>query len=170
MSEISIEKASPDEWEFVKALRIRAVTEHPKAFGSAQECEVGKSEQEWRVRLEKGNYLFAKVGKELVGMVCFVQEEGAKLCHVAFIYSMYVCPEVRRQGVGRKLIEGLIDDMRQRFPEIVKVKLAFLQLRMKHVSYNKSLGFREIGIMEKELRVGNEFIDEYQMEKFIRLV
>ena len=160
---VSIVKARPDDWEKVRALRIRAVKEHPKAFGQTLVEASETTETQWRERFDRDGYILAKRGDEFVGMACYVQEKGEKLRHVAFVYSMYVAPEVRRQGVGRALLDGLISDIKVKHSEIVKLQINVSVAQPEAHALYKSVGFEDVGILEKELKVDGEFIDEYTM-------
>lgn len=100
-----------DEWPAYRALRLEALTIAPQAFGASLASMSDKPDEFWRNRLtvtELGPdsiLLFAKLEGELVGMVgAFINSTG-----VANIISMYVSPATRRRGIGKQLLQAILD-------------------------------------------------------------
>ncbi len=92
----------------------------------------------------------------------FWGREGAKDVHKGYLWGMYVRPDARNTGVGRKLAEAVIDYAREH--------VEILQLDV--VSENKaarrlyaSLGFVEYGIERKALKQHGRYYDEVLMAK-----
>jgi GNAT superfamily N-acetyltransferase len=104
-----IRRVRSDEWRELRALRFRALTEDPDAFGSTLAEEMAEPEDVWR-----GWWLDRPDGVGLVG------EEDCRLVAMAFggpapghegaagIFGMWVDPVARRRGTGAALIERLI--------------------------------------------------------------
>jgi len=62
------------------------------------------TEAEWQRRI--GNLLVAvSEDDKPVGTITYVFSDRAKTRHVAHIYGLYISPNYRGQGVGRKLLE-----------------------------------------------------------------
>src|SRR5215472_15705801 len=89
------------------ALRLRALTEEPEAFGSSPEeyAVTPLATVAEKLRPSDAVFYLGAWMPALVGCVRFMREEGRKDQHKAFIYGMYVAPEARGQGIGRALLQ-----------------------------------------------------------------
>src|SRR3712207_2128536 len=104
-----IRKLELSEIEAAWALRLRSIKECPTAFGLSFEdvkdvpLDAVKSDFE-------GNDIFIALSdeSEIIGMLGFQRERGEKHRHKATIGSMYVVPESRGKGIGRKLLDAVI--------------------------------------------------------------
>jgi ribosomal protein S18 acetylase RimI-like enzyme len=170
MTDYEIIKPDPEDWQDVLNLRLTALNESPQAFGQTPEDALATGENEWRRRLSAGQYTCAKkIGtRELIGMVCAVQEKNHKCKHIAHIYSMYILPRARSQGIGRTLMLGIIEDVLRTMPEVIKLELRVSTNQVEARNLYLSLGFQDVGLLEKELFVDGVYIDEFEMHKFIR--
>ena len=98
-----------------RALRLRALQEHPEAFTSSFEEDARKplSATEQRIAGEDGNVFWgAFADGEIRGMIGLTREPRAKARHKADIVAMYVAPELGRRGLGRALLQAVIDHAR----------------------------------------------------------
>jgi len=89
-------------------VRLRALREHPEAFGQSFEVEKDVSVESVATHLQRSSLdayqLGAFKGDELVGILGFFRRQGPKLQHKAMIGGMYVEPRSRGKGVGRALL------------------------------------------------------------------
>jgi ribosomal protein S18 acetylase RimI-like enzyme len=163
---IEIVTLPPGRWSEARDLRLTALRTEPSSFGSSYEEEVNFSEAEWQRRT--ANALFALSDKnQIVGTVRCIITERVKTKHVAQIFAVFVLPEFRGQGVGRKLLEKALDLIGKK-EDIVKVRLTVNAKQIAAISLYKSLGFVVVGELKKELKVGVEFYDEFIMEKMLQ--
>ena len=93
--------------------RLRMLREHPEAFGSAYEDQVGWPLDRFAQRLREANtldnlILGAFEGDALVGSVGMARDTGVKVRHKAGIVSVYIAPEARGRGVARALFDDII--------------------------------------------------------------
>lgn len=102
----SIRLAAPDDWTDWRLLRQRSLSEDPDAFSASTTMWTGANdtEQRWRTRLEDGPCFIAYDDGVPVGMVAGQVIDGA-----AELISMWVAPEARRRGIGRDLIEWVVE-------------------------------------------------------------
>ncbi len=161
-------RLSEGEWQAAKALRLEAVKNSPCAFGQNDAEAEAVPEAKWRSDLRDGSYLFARVGDKLVGLACLKPEPQEKLRHGAWIYSVYVAPEMRGQGIGRALIEKLIADALVKYPHLIKVMLNATTAQSSAIALYESLGFKKVGLLEKHLKLDGKYYDEWSMVKFVR--
>ena len=56
-----VELLTPDQWQRVRAIRLRALEESGYAFGGTFEVESAEDEAMWRLKFEKNDFLIASV-------------------------------------------------------------------------------------------------------------
>lgn len=145
-----------------QAVRLRALQEHPEAFGSSYEEEVSRSLELVGERLAANHpyqVMFgAFVDGTLVGTLHFFREERAKKNHRVNLGAMYVAPEARSRGIGRALIEAVIAHARTQ-TGIRHIILAVTVGNHAARYLYRSAGFVSWGIDPDYIRVGELFYD-----------
>lgn len=95
-----------------RALRLRALRDHPEAFGASYEEEVDQPIERTVERLRassSGSFVLgAFLGDALVGSVGLNRPARPKTQHRGTIWGMYVCPEASGRGIGRALLHEAI--------------------------------------------------------------
>jgi ribosomal protein S18 acetylase RimI-like enzyme len=95
------------------AVRLRALREHPEAFGSSLEEEENTSVEQTAEFLGKSlphNPIFgAFIYDKLVGIINLNRSSRVKTRHRASIGAMYVTPGARQQKLGRALLDAAIE-------------------------------------------------------------
>jgi ribosomal protein S18 acetylase RimI-like enzyme len=159
---IQIRRLEPSEGAVYREIRLAALRLNPEAFGSTHEAESVRPLEHFSERVASCPVFGAFRGAEIVGMAGFLGREGAKDTHKGYLWGMYVRPDARNAGVGRKLAEAVIEYARQH--------VEVLQLDV--VSENEAarrlyarLGFVEYGIEHKALKQGGRYYDEVLMAK-----
>ncbi|HKB49055.1 MAG TPA: GNAT family N-acetyltransferase, partial [Ktedonobacterales bacterium] len=100
---------------------------------------------------------------ELVGMVGFKRESGAKNRHRGYIWGMYTAPEARGQGIGRALIEAALAHART-LPGLEQVNLSVVTSNAAARALYRSLGFEVYGLERRALKLPNgTYLDEEHM-------
>jgi RimJ/RimL family protein N-acetyltransferase len=160
--QIEIRRLAPSEGTTYRDIRLEALRGSPEAFGSTFEAESVRPLEHFSARVAQCPVFGAFRDAEIVGMAGFLGREGAKDAHKGYLWGMYVRPDARNAGVGRKLAEAVIDYARQH--------VEVLQLDV--VSENEAarrlyarLGFVEYGIERKALKQGGRYYDEVLMAK-----
>jgi ribosomal protein S18 acetylase RimI-like enzyme len=161
---LEITHLPPERWKEARDIRLTALQTEPTAFGSSYEEEVNFTEAEWKRRT--ANALFALLDNRPVGTITYLINERTKTKHIAQIFGVYVDPDYRGHGVGRKMLEKVLDLIGEN-KNIVKVRLTVNVQRIAAITLYKSSGFVIVGVLKKELRVGEEFYDEVIMEKML---
>lgn len=107
----------PDDAAAYRSVRRRALIEHPEAYSATVEELDSRSLEEVAATLasppESRCTFGAFVDDQLVGLVGFGRNLNAKLRHRAGLYQMYTAPEQRRRGLGRQLVDAVIDHARR---------------------------------------------------------
>jgi ribosomal protein S18 acetylase RimI-like enzyme len=146
-------------------IRLRMLQEHPEAFGSSYEEAVARGAEEQRARFLQphGFILGAFDGAALVGTVGCVRHQGAKVRHKAFIWAVYVAPEVRGKGVARQLMEAAIARARSEWAGLRQIHLAVVATNAPARRLYRRLGFEVYGVEPAALHVDGRDLDEELM-------
>ncbi|WP_434344893.1 GNAT family N-acetyltransferase [Myxococcus virescens] len=163
-TQLVIRRLVAEDAEAFKALRLRGLRDNPESFAASVEEEAALSLEAVRGWLVGASQcvLGAFDGGQLVGALGLKRESRARLAHKAVVWGMYVAPEVRSRGVGRRLLTALIDEARK----MGGLKCLLLAVSVgnapAHALY-RSLGFRTYGVEPNALKVGETFLDEELM-------
>lgn len=159
-------KLKPEEWQAYKKLRLEALQKVPMAFGASYEESAARPDDEWKGKLEnKKSYIFvARDGEDYIGMAAAFQEQGGKIKHIGYVWGVYVRDSYRGQKIGKKLMQAVLDELKNN-SEIKKVNLNVNVNQLAAIKLYESLGFQIAGTLHKELKIADEYFDEYAMEK-----
>ncbi|MGZ5846946.1 MAG: N-acetyltransferase family protein [Ramlibacter sp.] len=93
-----------------RALRLRALREHPEAFTSSWEEDADKPVSATQARLADARQTFwgAFERGALCGVVGLERLPRAKERHKGWVVGMYVAPEAAGHGCGAALLEALL--------------------------------------------------------------
>lgn len=161
---------TPEDASAFQALRLRGLQECPEAFASSYEEEVGTLQAEIERRLKPkpdSAIIGAFQDRELVGLTGVHRESMTKLAHKAFIWGVYVAPEVRGHGVGGKVVGHALHYA----SETLGVRQVNLGVNTKNaaaVALYSKLGFVQYGLEREFLLVAGVLHDEYQMVCCVR--
>lgn len=163
---VEIFKLAPNDWEKCRDLRLEALQKDSKAFGSSYEESAKRPDEEWKKKLEnpKSHIFVARDGDDFFGIAATYQEEGEKTEHIAYIWGVYVRDSHRGKGIGKKLMQAVLQNL-QANSKIKKANLNVNTEQSAAVKMYESLGFKIAGTLHKELKEGEEYFDEYLMEK-----
>jgi len=164
MIKIIIKKIPFTQWKVYKKIRLEALRKEPLAFGSSFEEEKNLSAKEWKKRIK--STLFAFSEKKPVGMIVYNFHPRKKLKHTASIYGVYVTKKCRRGGVGKKLMQAAFSQILKK-RGIVKINLGVTPEQKAAITLYKSLGFKIVGKLKKDMKIKNKFYDHFIMEKMI---
>ncbi len=108
---MTVRRVAPGDAEVLRRVRLRALESDPASFGSdyAREVAYGPEVwQEWAARGSAGDdstTLLAFAGEEPVGIVSAFRDADDPGVYV--VVSMWVAPEARRAGLGRRLLRDV---------------------------------------------------------------
>src|ERR1043166_4441684 len=148
-----------------QALRLRGLRETPGACarrwgeGRAQPVE---SVAERIATNRDGFILGAFEGAALVGVVGMQRERHLKHAHKMVLWGMYVVPDARGRGVGRRLVD---EALRQAFarPGIRQVNLGVNAANAPALALYEAAGFTSFGLERGCMIVDGELQDELYM-------
>ena len=103
---VEVRRTTREQWQTLRELRLRALTDAPAAFGSTLARDRAHPDAEWQRRAAGDCWLAWDDGRA-VGMVALVPDvDGAD---VRQLVSMWIAPEVRGTGAAAALIEAACD-------------------------------------------------------------
>ena len=146
--------------EAFQALRLEALERHPAAFAASHVEEAGHCLAEVAKRLDQGAVFGAFIEGLLAGSAGFAQPERAKKCHKGVLWGVYVRAPVRGQGLGRGLVEQVIDYARGRVEQLHATVTTSNQAARQ---LYRGLGFQTYGLEPRGLKVAGRYFDQELM-------
>ena len=97
-----VELLTPDQWQRVRAIRLRALEESGYAFGGTFEIESSEDEATWRLKFDKNDFLIASVAGVDAAMLYIEVLEGdfGATCWIGGCWSD---PNFRGNGLMRAM-------------------------------------------------------------------
>jgi len=140
-----VRAARPDEWRSVRDLRLRALEDSPNAFGSTSERERAYAKREWLQWISGweravNRLLVAIDGETWIGMAVGSRTGGDERAH---LYAMWVDPDSRRAGVGRRLVEAVVAWAEAE--GATEIELGATAINRDAVVFYERLGFADTG-------------------------
>ena len=149
----------------LRQLRLDALVETPESFGSSYEEEHTLTLEDIRgwIAPADDSAMFGVFDEEaLAGMVGVGRQRKLKMRHKAHIWSMYVAPARRGQGLARLLMQAAIAHAGA-MRGIRHVQLSVASNNTAAAALYLSLGFAEYGREREALCVNGRYYDETLM-------
>ena len=159
---ITIEPITPSNTFLFKAVRLRALRDAPHAFGSTYAKEFLLTDSDWIKRVERWN---GESGAGFLAMdedtACgiagsFLDQNDATRAH---LISLWTAPTHRRRGVGRLLVNGVLDWARGRSARMLQLMVT--SNNEPAIRFYERLGFIRTG--RTEPYPNNPAVAEYEM-------
>jgi ribosomal protein S18 acetylase RimI-like enzyme len=164
-----IKKLIKHDAEHYRNIRLKALSDNPDAFGTMYAEEVIKTTDNFRERIpvDNNNFILGCYRNEdLIGIIAFYQESRIKLRHKAYIRSMYVQPECRKKGIGKLLLNELIE----RAKAIHEIEILLLDVITNNLPAKQlylSFGFQIYGIEKMAYKLNYQYFDLEYMSLLI---
>lgn len=158
-------------WMEYKNIRLEALREDPQAFGTSVSDAEQRPDFYWIDRIEDArkeqtdSMLFAEHEGTIIGMLGAYFHKTPETQHSAHIWGVYVNSKFRGKGIGKRLMQAMIDKLTS-LPDIQTVRLLVNKEQLPAVSLYKHLGFTIVGTEEFALGDG-KLHQEYNMEKVL---
>jgi RimJ/RimL family protein N-acetyltransferase len=166
--EITLRPAVPeDAGEIIKTVRSTSIErsyvlmEH---YGKNAETE-----KKYIMDLDRSNNLLlvALARGDVVGSLAALQAYKGHIPQTAHILTigLHLIESYRGQGIGSQMLQYAIEWAKERGFKKIETSIFTANKRSLHL-FSKA-GFREEGTRQKRIRVGNDFIDEVLLGKFL---
>ncbi len=149
-------------------IRLRALREDPESFGSSYEemLERGIAGVTQGLRAKdvaSDDATFGAFdGKQLVGIAALRREPAIKMRHKATIWGMYVPRELRKEGIGKALLQAAIEYAKT-LPGLEQINLAVVLTSREARHLFISLGFETYGLERRALKLHDRYFDQELM-------
>jgi RimJ/RimL family protein N-acetyltransferase len=157
---IKLRRLGPDDASAYREIRLEALADSPHAFSSTLESEQAQPLDRFATRLADDFVLGAFSGPYLVGVAGFYVQPRPKHRHKGMLWGMYVRPDHRAAGIGRKLVDAIIAHARQ---HVELLQLFVVADNMPARRLYASLGFVEYGIERHATKYQGEYHDDVLM-------
>lgn len=151
-SDIEIITATVNHWQAARDIRLEALLRDPQAFGSTYAENVERPDDDWRARVSHSTRItfLAMAGQTPVGIGGALHEDDAGDPATGQITSLFVTPEYRQHGLGRRLMQAALDDL-ARDAAITRVILHVRRSQLPAQRLYASLGFVPVGEEDGEI-------------------
>ena len=97
-----VELLTPDQWERVRTIRLRALEDSGHAFGGTFEAESAEDEATWRLKFEKNDFLIASVDGVDAAML-YIEVLKGDFGATCWIGGCWSDPNFRGKGLMRAM-------------------------------------------------------------------
>jgi ribosomal protein S18 acetylase RimI-like enzyme len=163
-SMITLHPLTPQNALIFKAARLRALQDAPLAFGSTYARESQFTDADWVARTTKWDgdrgrmYMAMEAGAVLGIAGSYLDEDDPTKAH---LISMWTSPTHRQQGIGRLLVNTLIDWARLRHARTLQLMVT--SSNDPAISFYSRLGFALTG--KTEPYPNDPALIEYEMSR-----
>jgi len=99
---VVVELITPNEWQRLRTIRLKALTESGHAFGGTLEAESAEDEATWRLKFEKNDFLIASVDGADAGML-YIEVLKGDFGATCWIGGCWSDPQFRGKGLMRAM-------------------------------------------------------------------
>ncbi len=164
MQKIAIEPITPLNVFLFKAVRLRALQDAPHAFGSTYAKDSELTDSEWIKRVERWNGesgagFLAMDGDTACGIAgSFLDQDDATRAH---LISMWTAPTHRQRGIGRLLVNDVLNWARGRNARTLQLMVT--SNNEPAIRFYQRLGFNRTG--RTEAYPNDPAVIEYEMSR-----
>lgn len=145
-----------------RELRLQGLRAHPHAFGADADDEAGWPISDWLVRLERRATFGAFRADAMIGTAALAVEPGRKQRHRGLLVGMYVAPAGRKAGVGRQLVDAVLELARG---QVETVELSVAIANAPAIALYLACGFRPYAVDFDAIRVDGQPVDDVLMRR-----
>jgi ribosomal protein S18 acetylase RimI-like enzyme len=163
----SVRRLLPADAEAYRALMLEAYARHPDAFTSSVDERRALPLSWWRKRLDPSPLADQIVvggfeGDRLVGAAGLQFEPREKARHKALLFGMYVAPESRQGGWGRRLVLAVMEQAASRGGVRI-VQLTVTEGNAQAQALYERCGFKPFGIEPFAMALEGRFLSKVHM-------
>jgi ribosomal protein S18 acetylase RimI-like enzyme len=155
-----LRRLAPDDAALYRDIRLEGLADSPDAFSSTLEAEEERPLEAFAERLADSYVVGAFSGTHLAGVAGFYVQPGPKHAHKGILWGMYVRPEYCGLGIGRMLVEAVVEHARERV-ELLQLMVVSDNLPARRLY--ESLGFLEYGVEWHATKHRGRYHDDVMM-------
>ncbi|SFS82782.1 GNAT family N-acetyltransferase [Marininema halotolerans] len=170
--EVTIRKLTPADAEAYRGIRLRSLREHPEAFASdVDESNASLTDIQIfanQLQEREGQFVLgAFIGEgTLTGIAGLFRYDKKKLMHKGMLWGMYVASESRGHSIGRRLVQGVIEEAR-RVTHLEQIYLCVVSNNHVAKRLYESTGFTSFGREPHAMKLEDCYLDEEHMVLFL---
>lgn len=150
-----------------RALMLRSYAEDPESFTATVPEREPLPLDFWESRLsdepDPTELVFgAFEADRLMGVAGLRYQRRERTKHKAWLFGMAVLPEARGRGIGRALVEAVLEKARST-PGVLLVQLTVTESNTAAVQLYESCGFSAFGTEPLALRIGDRYVPKVHM-------
>lgn len=165
---MKIRKLGVDDAQAYYDLRIEALADSPDVFATRLEDAVKSPVEQTAESLALGHAVTfgAFAEGDLCANVTLLRNTAPKLNHRASVVAVYVTPSARGKGIARRLMQELLD-FAAGWQGLERLDLMVASRNLPAIALYEKLGFEIYGTEIRAMKIGEKYIDEDMMVKFI---
>src|ERR1700683_70967 len=160
----AVRQLEPGDAESYRDIRLEALRLHPDAFASLYAAEVKESIADFAARIAGGDFFGGFVDGGLEGIAGFIVRAPAQLSHKGSLGAMYVRESQRGTGLAEAIVNTVLAHARTR---VEQVQLSVTATNERAIRFYRRLGFEAYATEPKALKVGDRYVDELLMVRFL---
>lgn len=164
MRQHDVQKLDKNDAQKFHDFRLSGLKETPENFGPSYDEEKEYTLERVESHFDYGAIFGCYEGEELIGVTGYYRIARKHMWHVARIWSVYVRSDKRRQGVSKAIFNAVLNDMPD---DIEQVRLGVSAQNIAAKNLYEGFGFKECGLEEKLIKIGDQYYDEILMVKFL---
>lgn len=145
-----------------RALMLKAYADDPTTFTSTVAEREPLPLSWWEARIQDDTVLGAFDSNQLVGVAGLRAGRRERTNHKATLFGMFVLSSHRGSGLGRSLVDAVLDHARSS-PSLRVVQLTVTASNAAAVRLYERCGFERFGSEPYAVRVADEFITKIHM-------
>ena len=134
----TVTRLTESDWRAFAVIRLRALVDALGERDPQYQKEVAFTAAQWRRRLRRHAQFAALVDDRLVGLIAAQQENPESV----YLYSLWLDPTVRGQGLARPLVSAAVDWARDQQVKTITLRVASGNVAARAVY--ESLGFAAV--------------------------
>ncbi|MDQ5890893.1 MAG: hypothetical protein QG604_767 [Candidatus Dependentiae bacterium] len=162
---IMVRQLLPVDWSVLRTIRLEALAISPDGFGSTYEEEKDRTEAEWRHVFERESIFAAFVDGCVGGIIALMPHQQQKYYHRGTIFSVYVSPTYRCQGIGGRLLDAVM--LHAKSMGLLQIQLGVRCDNEAAIACYTKKGFVKIGHTPRSSFTNGAFHDEQTMMVFL---
>lgn len=159
---MTLTRLTPDAAAEYRALMLRAYTDAPTAFTSTTAEREALPLSWWESRLQDTVVIGAFDADRLVGVAGLRPERRERTSHKATLFGMFVVPSCRGRGLGRDLVDAVLDHAHSS-PSLRVVQLTVTDSNGPAVRLYEACGFVRFGSEPYAVQTADGFVTKAHM-------